>query len=407
MFALDSVMGNFFYKFYLLYKWKKCRRRGECLRVNVSNVVHFLQELESIGIPSLVLRWPEDVPTSRNLEVQYLEDVDLLIDINPESFYDLASLVSRYRGSVPCDLYGVNGCKGTRYLNMPYYPPVLAEEIMENRELYASGFYVPDLPRRFYSFAYHLVYHKGERSGLPFGVVGEGNEAGTGGKHVASVEVLGGELGVAISRPYTLLALHEYLKSVNWSMPYDLLERWPEKSAWHKRLIEHEKGQLAYWAEKMPGLLIFFVRECAMHADALQVIQAQLSQQFQVLHEVQLDNEQIDRVVRLVRGGDWYREDIRLISGPRRAIICYDHQPEFPVSSCPIVKGKASVSRNSNLDVKKAIREKLKNLRKMGSNGIHSSDDGYESQHMLSAIFAEDRVALNQHFLNKINMVRS
>lgn len=401
-------MFGIFYKLYLLYKWKKIKRRGECVRVNVSCVVDFMRELEVVGVRNLVLRWSSDVPLTVKQEAEYLEDVDLLIDIAPGSFGELARIASRYRGNVPCDLYGVSGCKGARYLNMPYYPPVLAEEIMGNRELHPSGYYCPDPERQFCSLAYHVVYHKGLRSGLPIGIEGDDESSRASEKYATALEKLGLELGVDVQRPYTLIGLHNCLKSRKWSMPYDLLRRWPARSSWHKMLINYEQVHLSPWAQQLPGLLIFFVRECAMRDDLIQVVRTEISNKFQVLDQVHLDKIQIGRVMRQVRGGDWYREDVRLASEPRVAMICYDHDPKYIKNGSLNNDSNPIINCNENLCVKNIIRKKIRDMKKMGSNGIHSSDDSYESQHMLCAIFDEQVNRMNHLYLDKVrNSIKS
>ena len=50
---------------------------------------------------------------------------------------------------------------------MPYYPPLLAQRILARRITAAGRVSVPCLEDHFFSLAYHAVYQKGLRSGLP------------------------------------------------------------------------------------------------------------------------------------------------------------------------------------------------------------------------------------------------
>ncbi|MBE3143126.1 MAG: hypothetical protein IMZ61_04280, partial [Planctomycetes bacterium] len=238
----------------LLRKWRKARHKS--IRLKVSDVPGMLEDMDKKGIRYVVLRWPEEVPITAEQKCPSNKDVDILTDIDKRTLPVMADIVSCRPGPVPCDLYSISGRARTSYLGMPYYPPVLAEDILKNRCRHTMGFYVPQPLLAFRSLAFHLVYHKGILSGIPTGREIQ-TEPYPKRNYKQRIEELGKSLNVEIELPYSLLKLHDYLKQCQWNMPYDLLERYPRKSPWHEYLLHHELNLLRPWAQRLPGLLVF------------------------------------------------------------------------------------------------------------------------------------------------------
>ena len=113
--------------------WRRRARKKHTARLRLTDVPGFLERLEEQGIPSVVLRWPEEVPRTSFEETDFTGDVDMLID--GRGLKQAIEIAAGQPGPVKCDLYTSTGHRGTTYRKMPYYPPVLAERILADRVL--------------------------------------------------------------------------------------------------------------------------------------------------------------------------------------------------------------------------------------------------------------------------------
>jgi hypothetical protein len=252
----------------------------------------------------------------------------------------------------------------------------------------------------FRSLAFHLVYHKGPLSGIPTGCEIETHSSPKR-DYKRYIEDLGRTLKVGIEPPYSLLKLHDYLKGCLWSMPYDLLERWPNKSPWHQFLLRRELDLLQPWAQRLPGLLVFFIRQDATSQEKLEFIIDQLSGKFQILLKDVMTDDQTARVIRLVRGGNWVQGPNLDLVRPTIAVITYDHNPVPVDESDNQKKISYPLVRNGNVFIKQHIREMLNNKFSADGEifGIHGSDNEFEAQHMLRAIYGQKVDEINHLLL--------
>jgi len=271
--------------------------------------------------------------------------------------------------------------------------------LIKSRCRHPKGFYVPDPLNAFLSFAFHLVYHKGPACGVPTGCDMEAS-ASPKRDYNKRIEELGTAVNADIEPPYSLFKLHLFLKRNLWNMPYDLLERWPANSQWHEFLLKYERGLLEPWAKRLPGLLVFFVRQDAANSESLNFIQKHLSEKFQIVRTQLLSDEQSQRVIRLVRGGNWNQgPDLELVR-PSVAIYAYDHNPVSMDNSDEQRKKSYPHVRNSNVFVKQHIRELLNGNSDNGEvYGLHGSDNEFEAQHMLNAIYGSRADEINNQLL--------
>jgi hypothetical protein len=398
---------NWIRKKLILRKWHKSKKRKRVIHLKVRNVLDIFKKIEKVGFRYVVLRWPEEVPVTPEKENTFSDDIDLLTDVNKSDLPTLADIVSRQSGHIVCDLYSLSGRGGTSYLGMPYYPPVLTELILNNRRRHVKGFFIPDPINAFYSFAFHVVYHKGILSGIPTGCDIK-TEASPKRSYIQRLYELAQETHVTeIEPPYTLLKLHDYLKMQKWNMPYDLLERWPKKDAWHQYLLDREMNILRPWADKLPGLLVFFIRKDVMTKEYSNLIIDTLSNKFRILHKEKLSEQQIESVIRSVRGGNWLQgKNLELIR-PIIAIICYDFDPVPIEISDYHKKENYPLVKNHNVFTKQQIRMDLNRDTSADRElfGIHGSDNEYEAQHMIRAIYGNKTDDMNNYLLAEINKI--
>ena len=101
------------------------------------------------------------------------EDLDLLVD--DDSLAAVRDVLESGPGIQAVDLYSVCGAPGADYRKLPYYPPYLAEQLLERSVPHRDVCSVPSPRDHFLSLAYHAVYHKGTASGLPLDAQVEAN----------------------------------------------------------------------------------------------------------------------------------------------------------------------------------------------------------------------------------------
>lgn len=119
---------------------------------------------------------------------------------------------------------------------MPYFPPALASLVLRDRVFSACHqFYVPNDRHHLLTFVYHLVYHKGTKSGIP---MCESDispaTASRPNAYLEEAERIARTYDEDLTLPRTLEGLYEYLVSAGWQMPLDSLIRWKVKEEWHR-----------------------------------------------------------------------------------------------------------------------------------------------------------------------------
>ena len=377
--------------------WRRRARKKHTARLRLTDVSGFLEQLEQQGIPAVVLRWAEEVPTTPFEEAAFSGDVDLLID--GRGLKQAIEIAAGQPGPVKCDLYTSTGHRGTTYRKMPYYPPVLAERILADREPHEAGVLVPGTKTQFRSLAYHLVYHKGLESGIVSGCRLESCSRPSRNYPELLVK-LAGRSGEECEQPITLVSLHRWLKKRDWDMPIDLLARWPKQTSWHQWLLEQEVIRLRKWTMRLPGLLVFLIRDDAIQLGLADGIREMLSEKFSVLAVEKLTQRQSETVMGRVRGGNWIEHGKTALVPPREAVVCYDFDP-LPVDSARTTSRERSsypLVENANVFHKHEIRERLNRRRRSGQpriHGLHGSDTACEAQHMLEAVFGARSDSVN------------
>ena len=368
-------------------RWRKARKRGRTLRLRIGNISDFLVSLNQADIRYLALRWFDEVPLTADTERQYDKDIDLLLDYaHLENFVRHAA---RFPGKIKCDVYTQTGKRGTGYKKMPYYPPVLAEELLQHRQLYQGRFYVPQPEWHFYSLAYHCVYHKGLKAGIPSGteLPSDSHPKRPYGERLAA---LGRSLDIPLKTPYSLLQLHDFLESKGWSMPYDLLVRWPQQHQWMARLAAHERQKSKPCSRHMDNIIVFMLRSDASGDDIERRALELLEGRFTVIRVERLDPEARKRVTRSVRGGNWLEHRNAELVEPYLAVIVHDPNPE-PMDTNDPLRNKFPLVRNRNVFYKNEIREVLNKEFPAAQRrvAVHASDNPSESIFDIKAIYGE------------------
>ena len=135
------------------------RKRKRYLRQGLP-VEQFFVELGERRVGYAVLRWFDELP-----HVRPGGDIDILIDDGDVE--RIADLFVVDPGAVRCDLFSITGLPGTSYMGMSYFPADRARELLHRAVEYRGVYRVPAAEDHFLSLAYHAVYQKGLKSGLP------------------------------------------------------------------------------------------------------------------------------------------------------------------------------------------------------------------------------------------------
>ncbi|MCV2491117.1 hypothetical protein OF117_17345 [Geodermatophilus sp. YIM 151500] len=318
-------------------------------------------ELDRLGVRYAVLRWFDGLPS-----VEPGEDIDLLVA--DEDVPRLRPFLASYYvplGTQKFDVYTVSGLPGTDFLTVPYFTPALASRVLERAVLLRGRYRVPSDEDHFDSLAYHAVYHKGERSGLPADAAAEPPAAAGEHDYAAVLAALAERLSLPVS--LTLDGLDTYLADKGLRPPLDTLDKLGAGNAWLRERIEKLWGPSD---AGMPGLAVFVLRERARHLlDRLQV--ELLREGFQPLETIELTGEVAERVATEVRGGNWGQGPWPVAGGgPAAYVVAYDLTRSVAEAAGP--------DGPRVTDAKLAIRERLLGTLGPGEqryNPLHSSDD--------------------------------
>ena len=185
----------------------KRRRRARRYIPPEIGLERFFAALGDRQIRYVVLRWFDELP-----EIKPGGDVDLLIDDR-----DVPSISDLFTGEMrgtACDLFSVSGLRGTSYRGIPYLPPDKAAQVLARAVLFRDLIKVPSPEDYFLSLAYHAVYQKGPRSGLPTSTPGVRPEARPRHDYAGDLGRLAAAAGIDVT--VGMEELDDYLAARGW-----------------------------------------------------------------------------------------------------------------------------------------------------------------------------------------------
>lgn len=373
---------------FILSIWKRRAKKKQRPHIKIGNIPDFFKQLNSLNVSYIVMRYFDDVPLTPEQEKAKISgDIDILADA--EDLKKICQVVAGHPGKVKLDLHSNRLILGTDIKRYTYYPPVFCQDLLSTRVLSKDNIYCPDDKHYLYSFAYHAVYHKGLRSGIPSGMPGVSDPiADTKHDIPSTLRELAAKAGEELPAELTLLALHEWLKERDWSMPYDLLPRWPNRTEVLEALFHLETSLLEKDMGNIRSICVYLLREDAIKAGITDQIVELLEEQYVIWDKVKLSSEQQERVIRKTRGGDWSkRKQIRLYL-PEIAIVCHG-KIMLPFSD---IKKTTSASDmpNPNITFKRALRDKLKINHPDAADFMHGSDNDLEAMAYIKAVYGAE-----------------
>jgi hypothetical protein len=336
----------------------------------------FLRCLETGGVRHAVLRWFEKLP---NLPVG--EDIDLLVD--DAALESVHAILEAGPGIQPIDVYSVTGLPGADYRAMPYYPPYLAEQLLDRATRHRNLCHVPAPREHFLSLAYHALYHKGVEAGIPSRL---GKPITTQADHNYSVVLsrLAHDLGIDV--PVTLEDLDAYLDSQGWRPPHDMLVRLARHNRWVRSMLHRpETGPAAD-----DRVAVFLAREEVLRRGGVDRAEKLIrSYGFDIVATQVIDSAASSHVARSIRGGNWGRGPWPISGGPPvAAIVAFDRAP-IPLTRRQ--RRRFPFVANARLLCKEQLRDAFNDgvPADQHCNVVHSSDNGREALDYLRIIMPE------------------
>jgi hypothetical protein len=194
------------------------------------SIAAFLDQLERCGCNYVVLRWFEGLP-----DVEEGEDIDILVyDADVEKVVSLL-VTSSDRALIACDVRSVHGLPGTSCRGTACYPPGLAERVLARAVRHQSGARVPCAEDHFYSLAFHALYHKGYKSGLPLSDSEGARQERPEHPYTEVLAALARSVGIRVA--ITMQDLHREFGARGWQPPVDSLVKWSRRNDYCAELM--------------------------------------------------------------------------------------------------------------------------------------------------------------------------
>lgn len=321
----------------------------------------FFDILNQNEIEYVVLRWFEKLPC-----IEADDDIDILVE--DRDFDRIRELLTNKVGLIPVDVYTTSGIPGSDYLGMAYYPPDIARKILREREFYSNSFYIPNPENHFLSLAYHAVYHKGFRSGLPARIEEMKSQQILENKYYSTLSHLASRLGIKAG--LTLDGLDKYLEQKGWSPPVDTLSRYGFHNEWVAEWCENRDIDISNGE-----VIVHILREYATKNNLEnEIIKLLEFYGLEVILTKKLSTVEKQIAAKEIRGGNWERWNAKEDpGGPTQLIVAYDYNP----SPLPQIDKRYPLVKNRHFFIKHIIRDHFSPDLPVDQqiNLIHSSDN--------------------------------
>ena len=340
----------------------------------------------------VALRWFEDFPN-----ITPGEDIDLLVD--DADLSAMENILRPEKEGIPCDVYTVSGLPATNYRSMAYYPPYLAEQILDRRVLFKDLLSTPSCADYFLSLAYHAIYHKGLNAGIPTSLHESATSDYPDHDYAKKLAMLATKCGIDYGE-LTMEALDDCLSHHGWRPPIDTLAKLMPGNRWIKRRFFSASSD--FTNPIFRGLVVFVLRERALQlqveADILEIL---YSSGFGLLAVKHLRADEAVLAARRIRGGDWGRGPWPTSGGgPAAIVVGHDTNP-LPVPES--LRRQHALLDNARIPAaKESVRNSI-NSRVRASqqcNVIHSSDSAQHAVEYLRITMPEREEEIISHLRN-------
>lgn len=196
-------------------------------------IERFLRRLNRGRVRYVVLRSFEPLPVlppGQALTV-LVDDADLPT---------VAAMLDEGPGLQPIDLYSTTGLAGADYQGMPYFPPHLAEQILDAAQPRHGLCWVPSAEDHFHSLVYHALYHKGFASGLSGKDAVHPRGARSHHDYATTLKKLARREGIDV--PIVLEDLDRYLHRHGWRPTDEMLVRLARENRWVQTILDAQRA---------------------------------------------------------------------------------------------------------------------------------------------------------------------
>ncbi|MGD8307148.1 MAG: hypothetical protein PVF17_10880 [Ignavibacteria bacterium] len=359
---------------------KSRRQRRNIARHYLSPLIgieKFFKELNKRDISYCILRWFDNLP-----DIEESEDIDILVEDN--DLTKVYSIIDKNPGIIAFDIYSKTGIPGSDFKSLPYYVYSLAEQVLRNCILFKDVYKVPQPEDYFYLLAYHVVFHKGEDSGLRSKQYKVTPTVKSDHDYIHHLKTISSGANLDV-HDFTLDGLHLYLDNRGFVPPLDTQYKLSLHNQYLEAYLEdvHHQSELI---EKFEGVVCFVIREKIITAGLLEeVVKFIQKAGFTIIKTTNINESLKDEFTKHVRGGNWNRGPWPSNAGePSAIVVAFDVLPIKPdprdYKQHPGLANKRILSKNEIRD----FLNKLLPDKSEWCNGIHSSDNEIQAVEYLT-----------------------
>jgi len=335
-------------------------------------------------------------------EVESGEDIDFLVADEDAAIF-LALLSRTSKSSIPVDVYTPSGIFDTGWNQLTYFPKRVSDAVLGSRVRNSSGISIPNSYWYAITLAYHAVYHKGYDSGLADSSLEEPVRGYA--DHDYRRELSDALKAIRANVGEVCLRDLEVFIRAEGCQPGLHVEEFLAR----RNLYVHESltRRLQQRIPDLDSISVFFVRQSAQSwlAGVREIL---VSNGFQILTEVNLDESSATRVANLARGGNWGRGPFFRSGGrPCHVFVTLDVFPIAPEgqrSESDIFSVNSRVS-----DTKNRIREFVwKSVPyRYRFNPVHSTDNGLGAEEFITEFLGQEAwTKISEHAIIELRRVQ-
>lgn len=375
----------------IIERKKKAINKSECLSLSPEvGVLGFIKWLNKENISYVVLRFYEKLPEIHRLG----GDLDILVDDPDEekviSFLKMSATksVASNEQNIPVDVWPVNGIRSG---DIPYYPPKLAKTIIQNSTTGPANARIPNSNDAFLSFAYHCLYHKGFKAGIP-SKHSQGSSDFN--KFVPENDYLGALKNLAqndgIKIDFTMESIDDYLAEKGWRPMLDTLSKISFKNEWvKKRFFSTE-------SIKEKGLVVFLLKEKAEELGIIDKVVSFVEKKgFKIIRTKKFSSAEKVEATNKLRGGVWSYDNLSGLL-PAFAVVAQDKY-NLPYLAAHIENG------GKNKKIKKIKQDIRNKFDKSDYSIIHSTDNTLEALEYIEVCFPDEFEEIKKETFNTIS----
>lgn len=325
------------------------------------------------------------------------EDIDILI--SDQDLPAILEITNTYEtASTPIDIYTPSGTNDTGWRGSRYFPEQLSIDLLSSSIFTQDLFRVPNDEFHFLSMAYHVVFHKGDKSGLPItegipnAFVADHDYAATLGKLFERVH--------GTKRSITLENLFEYLREGTYFPSADMMEIVVRHNTWVRGKWLAMVADVDFpWSQ----ISVFIIREAGQ--SWVRRSKSILNERgFNILWEGSIDES--NSIAGFIRGGNWGQGPYPRSGGrPVYFFVALDVAPNHSTESLSVAFPTLSNSREyyCKLEIRESFNQAQQ--KKKRCNIVHSSDNGLVAKEYADLLMADAHVAVIEN-LSRLFMDR-